>query len=161
MQNWILAILRLALTSWVAISIFFVTLVVELRQWPYIPDDAKLEHPKVLFPIYYRFEFALLIPAAICGCAALWNNRLSRGRRIATLQLVIIALALAIWDYSLIYQRLVELMTVASTPFPPEFHALHKMSRRLNEAMVVASVVAGILALIPQRSIPTLPSGSS
>jgi hypothetical protein len=157
----VLSILRAALIAWVAIALFFVTLVIELRQWPHIADEAKLEHPKVLFPVYYLFEFSLMIPAILCSGAALWNERLSRGRRIAMLQLVVVAMALAVWDYGLIYQRLVELMAAGPPPFPPEFHTLHRMSRRLNEAMVVACFVAAILALIPQRSRITPPSASS
>jgi hypothetical protein len=151
MQRTFLSILRFCLSAWVGIAIFFVVLVIDLRQSRLFTPETKFEHPKVLFPLYYTFEFALLAPALVCGCAGLWNSNIGRGRRISILQLLIVATALAVWDFGLIYQKLIEMMS-SSAPLPAEFHALHRMSRWLNEAMLTACAAAIVLALLPEKS---------
>ncbi|HEY3967135.1 MAG TPA: hypothetical protein VGM05_21425 [Planctomycetaceae bacterium] len=151
MQRLLLSILRFCLSAWVGIAIFFVVLVIDLRQSELFTPETKFEHPKVLFPLYYAFEFVLLVPALACACAGLWNSNIGRGRRIAILQLLIVATALAAWDFGLIYQKLIEMMA-SSTSLPAEFHSLHRMSRWLNEAMLTACVAATVLASLPEKS---------
>ncbi len=151
MQRLLLSILRFCLSAWVGIAIFFVVHVIELPKSDLFKTQTKFEHPKVLFPLYYAFEFALLIPALVCACAGLGNSNIGRGRRIAILQLLIVATALAAWDFGLIYQKLIEMMA-SSAPLPAEFHSLHRMSRWLNEAMLTACTAAIVLALLPEES---------
>jgi hypothetical protein len=146
-----LFLLRFCLSAWVGIAIFFVTLVIDLRQSELFSDETKFEHPKVLFPVYYRFEWALLIPSFVCACASMWNENIGRGRRIALLQFVIIATALAAWDFGLIYQKLGEMMA-APPPLPVEFHSLHRASRWVNATVLAACGAAAVLALMPERS---------
>jgi len=154
-----LSILRFCLSGWLGIATFFVMLVIELRQSNLFSPETKFDHPRVLFPLFYKFEFSLLIPAVLCAVALLWHNGIGRSRRIAILQLVSVAIGLAVWDYATVYPRLVELMGARGV-LPVEFHALHRMSRWLNEAMVTACAVATVLALIPERNI-TPPNATS
>jgi hypothetical protein len=147
-----LAILRFCLSAWVGIAIFFVVLVIDLRMSDLFTEDIKFEHPKVLFPLYYRFELSFLVPALICAVATMWNGTLGRGRRIAILQFLLLATALVAWDLARIYPRLVELMSVRTKPMPPEFQALHRLSMWLNVGMLVATAAATLLALIPTHS---------
>jgi hypothetical protein len=151
MQRLFLSVLRFCLSAWVGIAVFFFVLLVELRKWEPFTLEMKDEHPKVLFPLFYRFEFALLLPALVCAGASLWNRNMGRGRRIAVLQLVIIAVALAIWDFGLIYQKLGEMLAMGR-PYPVEFQALHKMSKWLNQAIVLACTAATVLTLFPERA---------
>ncbi|MBS0261414.1 MAG: hypothetical protein JSS02_05610 [Planctomycetes bacterium] len=157
-----LSILRFCLSAWLGIATFFVMLVIDLRQSNLFSPETKFDHPQVLFPLYYKFEFSLLIPALLCGVVLLWHSGIGRGRRIAILQLIIVAVGLAMWDYTNVYPRLLELMAARGV-MPVEFHSLHRMSRWLNEALVVACGVATILALIPERTVsknPPPPTGA-
>lgn len=146
-----LAILRFCLAAWVGIAVFFVMVVIDLRQSNLFAEETKFDHPKVLFPLYYAFEFATLGPALVCAVVGVWNVRVGRARRYALLLLVSFALALALWDYGMIYRDLLEMMN-GSLPLPPEFHSLHRLSRRMNEVIVIAVAASAVLALIPEKT---------
>jgi hypothetical protein len=150
MQRVCLAILRFCLAAWVGIAVFFVMVVVDLRRSDLFLEQTKFDHPKVLFPLYYEFELATIGPALACAVVGLWNRRVGRVRKYALLLLVFFAAALALWDYAMNYRDLLEIMN-GSLPLPPTFHALHHLSRRLNEAIVVAIAAAAVLALIPEK----------
>ena len=152
MQRVCLGMLRFCLAAWMGIAVFFVGLLIDLRQSDLFTPDALFNHPKVLFPLYYGFELATLGPALACAFIGLGNARTGRARKRATLAIVVIAAALAIWDYAIIYQNLVELMNAGhpGQPWPPEFHALHRLSRSLNTAIVGAIAAAAVLSHLPE-----------
>jgi hypothetical protein len=150
MQQICLAILRFCLAAWVGIAVFFVMVVIDLRRSDLFLEQTKFDHPKVLFPLYYAFELATIGPALACAVAGLWNARVGRFRKYALLLLVVFAAALALWDYSMNYRDLLEILN-GSLPLPPAFHALHRLSRGLNEAIVAAIAAAAVLALIPEK----------
>jgi hypothetical protein len=151
MQRTCLGILRFCLAAWVGIAVFFVMLVIDLRQSDLFPEETKFDHPRVLFPLYYDFEMALFVPALLCAFVGLWNERVGRSRKYTILLLVIIAAALGLWDYGTVYQELLAMMN-GPPPLPPGFHALHRLSRSLNTANVAAIAAAAMLALIPEKS---------
>lgn len=154
MQRICLGIMRFCLAAWVGIAVFFVMVVIDLRQSNLFADETKFDHPKVLFPLYYGFELTMLGPALVCAFAGLWNGRVGRARRYAIGQLVIVAVALALWDYGMIYPELQEMMN-GPPPLSPAFHTLHHWSRGLNTAIVGAIAIAAALALIPEKSANT------
>jgi hypothetical protein len=149
MQRVCLALLRFCLSAWVGIAIFFVTVVIDLRHSDLFLDEVKLNHPKVLFPLYYAFEFALLGPALVCAAAGLRNARIPAARRWLVLALVGAATGIAVWDYTFVYRTLMAMM--ASNVLPAEFIPLHRHSRWWNEGVLGISVVAASLALWPER----------
>src|SRR5260221_5501754 len=110
MQRMCLGIMRFCLAAWVGIAVFFVMVVIDLRQSDLFTPEALFNHPKVLFPLFYGFELATLGPALACAAVGLGNVRLGRTRKQVTLLLVILAAALAVWDYAMIYQRLLAMM---------------------------------------------------
>ncbi len=150
MQQVCLGILRFCLAAWVGISLFFVVLVINLRQSDLFAEEIKLNHPRVLFPLYYACEMAILGPALACTFVGLRNSRVGRGRRYALAVLVSVALALAVWDYAMVYRDLLELMN-GPLPLPPAFQSLHRLSRRLNEVIVTAVAIATVVALVPEK----------
>lgn len=150
MQRVCLGIMRFCLAAWVGIAIFFVMVVIDLRQSDLFADETKFDHPKILFPLYYAFELATLGPALACAVVGLRNARVGRARKSAVLLLVFVAAALALWDYGTIYRELLEMMN-GPKPLPVTFHGLHHLSRRLNEVIVVAIAAAAVLALMPER----------
>src|SRR5258708_5004095 len=150
MQRVCLGILRFCLAAGVGIAVFFVMVVIDLRQSNLFAEETKFDHPKVLFPLYYGFELGLVGPALVCAVVGLWNARIGRARKLVLLQLVIVAAALALWDYGMIYRELLEMMD-GPQPLPSTFHALHRLSRSLNTATVGAITMAAVLALIPEK----------
>ncbi len=151
MQRVVLAFLRFCLSAWVGIAIFFVMVVIDLRHSKLFDDEVKFNHPKILFPLYYGCEFALLGPAFVCAGVGLRKARLPRGRAWALLAFVTVALAIAVWDYTIVYRSLMAMMT--SNVLPAEFIRLHQQSRWLNEAGLGVSIVAAILALWPESAV--------
>src|SRR5262245_57509916 len=103
MERVCLAFLRFSLSAWVGIEIFFVAVILNLRYSELFDRMSKFNHPKVLFPIYYAFEFALLGPALACAAVGLWHSRLRSPRRWAVLAFVVMASVLAVVDYSNVY----------------------------------------------------------
>ncbi|MGE5195359.1 MAG: hypothetical protein ACM3U2_22930 [Deltaproteobacteria bacterium] len=150
MQRVCLAFLRFCLSAWVGIAIFFVMVVIELRHSKLFDDEVKFNHPRILFPLYYGFEFALVGTALVCAWAGLGNARIARVRRFSTLALVGAAVGIAIWDYAVVYRTLVGMM--ATNVLPADFVGLHQQSRWLNAAGLVFSALAAILALWPVTS---------
>ena len=152
MQRVCLAFLRFCLSAWVGTAIFFVMVVLELRHSRLFDDEVKFNHPKILFPLYYGFEFALLGPALVCASVGLGNARVPAGRRWATLAFVVVAAGVAVWDYVVVYRALVAMM--ATNVLPAEFVQLHQQSRWLNEAALGVSLIAVVLALWPEGDRP-------
>lgn len=153
MQRLCLGIMRFCLAAWVGIAVFFVMAVIDLRQSNLFAEETKFNHPKVLFPLYYDCEIALLVPALVCAFAGVRNARIGRARKYMTLLLVAGAVALALWDYGMIYRELLEIMNAGQPdqPLPPTFHALHRLSRSLNTAIVGAIAAAVVLSLMPEK----------
>jgi hypothetical protein len=149
MQRVCLAFLRLCLSAWVGIAVFFVMVIIDLRHSKLFDDEVKFNHPKILFPLYYAFEFSLIGTALACAAAGLWNTRIARPRRIATLILVATAVAIAVWDYAVVYRTLAGMMT--TNVLPAEFVGLHQESRWLNGVVLGVSALAAILALWPEN----------
>ena len=71
MQRACLASLRFCLSAWVGIEVFFVAVILNLRSSELFYRMSKFNHPKVLFPLYYTFEFALLGSALACAAVGL------------------------------------------------------------------------------------------
>jgi hypothetical protein len=140
-----LAFLRFCLSAWVGIGVFFVVVVISLRQSELFTAQVKFDHPRVLFPLYYSFELMLLGTALLCSVACLAHPEFTRGRKATLLALVIAAVALAVWDFASIYQPLIAMM--AKKPLPAEFQALHSLSRWINGAVLVLSFIAAWLSL--------------
>jgi hypothetical protein len=149
MQRTCLAILRFALSAWVGIAIFFVMVILGLRQSELFDRLSKFNHPKVLFPLYYGFEFTLLGIALVCTVAGLWSAALGVTRRYVLLALVGAAFAVALLDYTVIYRDLVKILANPEAIPAAQFVARHQASRRLNEAMLAFSIAAAIVAHWP------------
>jgi hypothetical protein len=133
----------------VGIAIFFVTIVLSLRYSDLFTDPVKINHPKVLFPLYYGFEFTLLGIALICAAAGLWSAVFGVVRRFALLALVGAAFALALLDYTVVYRELVKILADPEAIPVSQFAARHQASRRLNEAMLALSIAAAVAAHWP------------
>src|SRR5436190_4780583 len=79
MSRFLLALLRLCLGAWVGTGCFFVAVIIALRRSELFEESAKLNHAKVLFPLYYWFLFSLLTTALVAGVLScrLWKGRRS------------------------------------------------------------------------------------
>src|SRR5882762_1012040 len=147
-----LAFLRFCLSAWVGIAVFFVLVVINLRQSELFPAQVKFDHPRILFPLYYSFEFALLGTALLCALGCIAHPYFSRGRKATLLGLLIAAVALAVWDFAWIYQPLIAMM--ATKPLPAEFESLHQLSRWVNGGILALSFIAAWLALGAEKPLP-------
>lgn len=153
MQRVSLALVRFCLSAWVGIATFFVVLVIELRQSELFPEPIKFNHPKVLFPLYYGFEFGLLGTALVGAAACAWSSKGAAGRWRALFGVVLAGLLLAGCDYGFIYRPLVDMMQAAKTGetglplLPPKFHELHRSSRWLNEGILTLTALGALLSL--------------
>ena len=142
---WVIS--RWALASWAGAATFFVVLIMGLRQSMLFDTETSSNHTRVLFPLYYDFEFVLLGLAWICGWFALqhpanprWANRVQWG-------LVTFALVTALGDYFCVYRPLAEMMKQDALPMT--FRALHKWTMYLNSLILLDCLVASVLSLWP------------
>jgi len=153
MQRFWLMVLRFCLSAWVGIAIFFVMVILDLRNSELFDRVSKFNHPKVLFPLYYGFEFALLGPAIVCTVAGLLNAvRSGLWRRYAIAGFAAVAFGLAVFDYMFVYRKLVEILSNPTAIPAAKFVELHQASRRLNEVILGASIAAAVLALWPENA---------
>jgi hypothetical protein len=147
---------RLCLSAWVGVASFFVVVIISLRGSPLFSDETKLAHPKVLFPLFYTFEFALL---GIALGAGLFADRLSSSRRRhirISLALVASALLLGLGDYFAIYRPLAAMIEMPIRP--PGFTPYHEWSRWLNMANLLVCITAGGMMLWPEGTEKPSPS---
>ena len=149
MQRIFLALLRFALSAWVGIALFFVTVILSLRYSKLFTDPVKINHPKVLFPLYYGFAFTLLGIALFCAVAGVWNAAAGLIRRYILLALVGASFAVALLDYTVVYRDLVKILDDPEAIPAAQFIARHQASRRLNEALLALSIAAAITAHWP------------
>lgn len=145
---WMLS--RLCLAAWVGVAQFFFVLLVSLRGSELFTPETKLNHPKVLFPLFYRFEFWMLGLALGCGLLAARGGLASRWRTGLYLSLVALGLLLAIGDYSLIYRPLAAMIELPT--LPANFASYHEWSRWLNVAALVCCTAAAMTGLWPARA---------
>jgi hypothetical protein len=151
MQRVCVAVLRFCLCAWAGIAVFFVMVVIDLRKSDLFPNDAvKDNHPKVLFPLYYGFEFSLLGTALLCATSGLANGRIAKRRRYAAWLMILAAICLAGWDFAIVYRPLLEM--IGTQPRPPNFRSLHQLSEYLNSAVLGMTLLAAVVALWPESS---------
>jgi hypothetical protein len=149
MQRFAVFLSRFCVTAWVGVATFFVTIVVQLRGSPLFPEPIKLNHPKVLFPLFYSFEFGLLGTAAVAAVVA-WQFSPAKTTRSALLVgLLGLALAIGAVDWYAVYRPLSAMLE--STVLPANFRAYHTASRWINTAELVISAAAGCVAVWPER----------
>ncbi|MSR58218.1 MAG: hypothetical protein EXS05_11145 [Planctomycetaceae bacterium] len=147
MSRLCLTLSRLCLTAWVGIGVFFVMALLRLRNPDLFSATALLNHPRVLFPLFYQFEFGLLGLALVVGAIARLQGAGRRTFQIG-LWLAAAALMLATVDYLWVYRPLSEM--IERPVLPPEFTQLHHRSRWINTAGLLIATAAACLALWPE-----------
>lgn len=150
MSKLCLILMRFCLAAWVGIAAFFVVVVLRLRNSGLFEPDVMLNHPKVLFPLFYAFEFSLLGLALGCGLSARRHPAAKTGRYRFCLTLLATALVIGSVDYLAIYGPLAAM--IEHPPVPPEFTAYHVWSRWLNSANLLLCAAAALLALWPEET---------
>ncbi len=151
MSGLCLALMRFFLAAWAGIAVFFVAVVLRLRNSGLFTPEVMFNHPKVLFPLFYAFEFSLLGAALACGLAAR-RHPLARNRRFQLgLTCLAAALLVASADYLAVYGTLA-MMIDQPPPLPPEFARYHYWSRWINAANLAICIAAAILVVWPQRT---------
>jgi len=143
----LLALSRLCLTAWFGAALFFVSIVVGLRGSPLFSDATKLRHPRVLFPMFYSFEFWLLGTALVAGILAIRHPLARRRTHRVYLTLIGLALLVAAGDFFAVYRPLAAMLDLQT--LPPEFTTYHVLSRWVNTAGVLLCGAAAIIGLWP------------
>lgn len=143
---------RFCLAAWFGAATFFVLTIMDLRGSPLFDDVTKLNHPRVLFPLFYGCEFGFLGLGAVCSFGAMRNPAARRGASCAAFMLTLLAMCLAIGDFLWIYVPLDRM--IGESPLPPQFRAYHQASMIVNAVGWLLTLAAAILALWPARTSP-------
>jgi len=143
----LLTLSRLCVTAWFGASLFFVSIVIGLRGSPLFSDETKLRHPRVLFPLFYSFEFWLLGFALVAGIAALAHPAARRKAHRVYLTLIGLALLVALGDFFGVYLPLTAMLELQT--LPPVFTTYHVLSRWINTAGVLLCATASVIGLWP------------
>jgi hypothetical protein len=149
MRTCSLVLFRMCLAAWVGIACFFLATVIGLRRSELFTEEAMRDHPKVLFPLYYAFEFGLLGVALLCAVPARRDAAAGRPTFRWAAILAMGALLIAAADYVFVYRPLAAMLS--TEPLPPEFAAYHHASRWINAAVAALCAVAAALAVWPGR----------
>jgi hypothetical protein len=150
MSKLCLFLMRFSLAAWVGIATFFVVIVLRLRNSGLFEPEVMLNHPKVLFPLFYAFEFSLLGLALGCGLYTRRRSTTKTGRCRFCLALLAAAIVIGSVDYLAVYSPLTAM--IEHPPVPPEFTAYHVWSRWLNSANLLLCAAAALLALWPEET---------
>ncbi|MGQ0633653.1 MAG: hypothetical protein ACT4QC_03505 [Planctomycetaceae bacterium] len=149
MPTWGLLLFRLCLAAWVGVCCFFLATVIGLRRSELFTEEVMLNHPRVLFPLYYAFQFGLLGGALACAWLARGHVETRRASFRWAVTLTASALLIAFVDYALVYRPLAAMILQA--PLPPSFSTYHHASRWINTGTTALCAVAAALAVWPGR----------
>lgn len=145
---------RMASAASLGSSVMFISIVLGLRGSTLFSPDTKDNHPRILFPLYYTFEFVLLGLGLAGGLLAWWatSPQMARdgrsNRRIAPAIGLTIALVLVLADYLWLYRPLAEML--GHPPYPVHFRQLHEWSRWVNAGVLLITLVAALQAQWPR-----------
>lgn len=152
MRRFWLFLSRASLTGWVGIGAFFALLVIQLRGSPLFSEETKLAHPKVLFPLYYSFEFWLLGISLLAGWMAQRHAPEQRHGLRWGVALIGGALLIATIDYFAIYRPLAAMLDLPARP--PDFRTYHVWSRWINATGLILSAAGMTLLQWPSKDRP-------
>jgi hypothetical protein len=133
---------RLSLAAWFGAGVLFLMIVLGLRNSDLFSDEARFNHPRVLFPLYYQLELPLLVVGMIAGWMGIRSAGKTRDRHswIGVACLATMALALATFDFAAVYRPLSAMLE--SQVLTMQFTPLHHASRWLNAAVLLLTGLA-------------------
>lgn len=163
MPSLLVSLFRLCLGAWVGVGTFFVFVLLALRRSDLFDAATKLNHAKVLFPLYYPSLFTLLGAALLTGILASLPGKqrplAPAGQNLAprssnrsirwAVGLVAAILVLSIADWFWVYVPLVAMLD--EQVLPPAFSAYHRASMWVNTVNLLLSLSAALLANWPRR----------
>lgn len=145
---------RMASAAALGASTMFVSVVLGLRGSPLFSPDTKDNHPRILFPLYYTFEFWLLGIGLAGGLLARWasspevSNAGGKKRRLSSTVWLAVALVLLGADYLWLFRPLAEML--GHPPYPDRFRQLHEWSRSVNTAVLLMTAIGSLHAMWPK-----------
>lgn len=154
MRSLCLTISRICAAAVFGAGVMFVVEVIGLRGSTLFEEPTKLNHARVLFPLYYQVEFLTLSTAIIFGLL----GRPSGWRGPTYLLLLVAGWMILAADHEWVYKPLAAML---SAPARPEtFTNLHQLSRLTNGAVLACSLAAAFVGTWPpvtsdQRPQPT------
>jgi hypothetical protein len=134
-------------------GVMFVVEVIGLRGSLHFDEATKLNHARVLFPLYYQVAGGGLSAAIILGLLGRFGGR----RGVAYLALLGLGWMILAADYEWVYRPLAAML--ARPSLPDNFRQLHTLSRWTNTAVMACSLAAAVIgcwprALKPEASLP-------
>ena len=147
MKSLALLLSRVCLAAWVGASIFFVFVLLDLRQSTLFDDQTKNDHPKILFPLYYKCELGMMGAALVAAAVAGSHPAVHRKAHRVQLALMCVALAIAVADYFFVYGPLTEMLSMNARD--ATFRTYHLLSVWLNMANLAFWTAAALIALWP------------
>lgn len=146
----LLLLWRFCMTAWFGAATFFVLTIVDLRGSPLFDAATKLNHPRVLFPLFYGCEFGFLSVASACSILAIRNPNLRNLRLRVACTFTVLALCLAVGDAVWIYVPLDRM--IGESPLPPQFRGYHQASMVVNAIGWLVTFIAALLLLWPAEN---------
>ncbi len=140
-----LAVQRLLLSAWVGAAILFVVTSVAEQKFAGFTGGTKNQLALIRFPRYYVFGFAALAISLLCSIIRLLAGERDR-RTQAVFGLLLVAAALIVLDYVLVYSPLADLMTDLHRPRDEVFQRYHQMSKYVNAAGLLLAGAAAVIA---------------
>ncbi len=140
-----LVVMRLSLAGWVGAAVLFVIASVSEQMFPGFSSITRDQLATIRFPFYYAAGTACCTLALAAGvlCRSL-------SRRVAVaLVFVVLAGAVFVLDYWIVYTPLQELIIPPGRPRTDQFHQLHAWSRNVNMLHLSLVIYAAVLTLLP------------
>ena len=150
MQRMCLTIARFALSAWIgAAALFVVTSIAEQRSTS-IGSDVKNVLAALRFPAYYWFGFVLVGLGLVGGAVGIDRLR-QRGRWLAIVSCLWLALLLMLVDYVAVYSPLYAIVTDPNGLRDARFQELHRRSEQINSIDVSLCLIAAIAVCWPEK----------
>ncbi len=140
---------RFCLSSWIgAATLFVIVGVTEVTRGNF---DAKTKDVLVAlrFPAFYLCGVTLVSLGLLGAWVAGNSDLFPRKRRISTLFLLVIVLAIMAVDYVSVYQPLLQMVTPPGQPKSAQFVTYHSASKWINLTGLVICLIAAVLVNWP------------
>ena len=124
-------------------GVMFVVEVIGLRGSMHFDETTKLNHARVLFPLYYQVAGGGLSAAIILGLLGRFGGR----RGVAYFSLLGMSWVILAADYEWVYRPLAAMLEQAS--LPENFRLLHTLSRWTNTIVLACSLAAAVIGAWP------------
>jgi hypothetical protein len=151
----VFSLLRVLLPAWVGAAVLFAINGSAEQRFEDFDRLVRDQLAQIRFPAYYAFGFSCVGVCLVLTIVALIGLPALRRRLAWCLLLLVVVLALMLWDYFVVYGPLNEMLQPLGSEKTSAWKRLHGLSMLTNLVHVSLSLITALILVWPQREAHT------